>query len=121
MSSKSTAAALSDILKYIADKIERNPELVENFKIEIKIKPEKRVEKATGLSDYDTEDDMFNALKKKNMEQLKSIIRENKLGKTASIAKFKTKEELIKYIIKRVNDRYHKGDSFGRVSPEKVS
>lgn len=121
MSNKSTAAALSDILKYIADKIERNPELVENFKIEIKIKPEKRLEKATGLSDYDTEGELFNALKKKNMEQLKSIIRENKLGKTASIAKFKTKEELIKYIIKRVNDRYHKGDSFGRVSPEKVS
>ncbi len=121
MSNKSTAAALSDILKYIADKIERNPELVENFKIEIKIKPEKRLEKATGLSDYDTEGELFNALKKKNMEQLKSIIRENKLGKSASISKFKTKEELIKYIIKRINDRYHKGDSFGHIPPEKVS
>ena len=64
---------------------------------------------------------LFSGDRNISVEQLKSIIRENKLGKTASIAKFKTKEELIKYIIKRVNDRYHKGDSFGRVSPEKVS
>ena len=35
------------------------------------------------------------------------------------IAKGMTEKELIKYIIKRVNDRYHKGDSFGRVSPER--
>ena len=52
---------------------------------------------------------------------IEMTIRENKFGKTASIASFKTKEEFIRFIIKRINDRYHKGDSFGRVSPEKVS
>jgi len=112
MSNKSNANALSDILRYMADKLEKNPDLVDNLKIEVKIKPEKTVNEKIGLSDYDSEEQLYNALKRKNIEKLKLIIKENKLGTNYSISKLQNKEEIMKFIIKRVNDRYHKGDSF---------
>ncbi len=121
MSNRTNAVALSDILRYMANKIEENPDLVKNLKIEVKIKPEKGLAKEIELSDYDTEEELYNALKKMNLENLKSIIKQNKLGNYSSVSKLVTREELIKFIIKRVNDRYHKGDSFGRSTPVKTN
>jgi hypothetical protein len=119
MSNKSNAVALSDILRYMANKIEENPEIIENLKIDVKLKQDKPAAMKIDLSGYDTEEKLYNALKKKNIKELKSIIKENKLGKDYSTSKLTTRSDLIKFIIKRVNDRYHKGDSFSRPMPEK--
>ncbi len=112
MSNKEKAYELSKLLKYIANKIEKNPDLIDNLKIEIRVKdvPETPKEK---IKLYDLNDnELLKKLKKEDIQTLKSIIKENNLDRSKVTSKIMNKNELINFITKRLHDRYHKGESF---------
>ncbi len=117
MSNKEKAYELSKLLRYIAGKIEKNPELINNLKIEIKIKDadDKIIKKKPNekIKLYDLNDnELLKKLKKESIKTLKTIISENNLDSSKSTLKIKDKDELINFIMKRLHDRYYKGESF---------
>ena len=112
MSNKEKAYELSKLLKYIANKIEKNPDLINNLKIEIRVRgaPDTSKEK---VKLYDLSDnELLKKLKKEDIQALKSIIKENNLDRSKITSKIVDKNELINFITKRLHDRYHKGESF---------
>ncbi len=112
MSNKEKAYELSKLLKYIANKIEKNPDLINNLKIEIKVKDTPDVDK-NRIKLYDLNDnELLKKLKKEDVKTLKIIIKENNLDRSKTTSKIINKDELINFIMKRLHDRYNKGDSF---------
>ncbi len=112
MLNKSKSRELPEILRYLADRIESNPDLMENIHIDIRINEKREAQNRTKITEYRDDKDLLKALKKQNIEALKSFIRDNRLGRGSSIARLKTRSELLEYIEKRLNDRHHRGDSF---------
>ena len=112
MLNKSKSRELPEILRYLADRIESNPELMENIHIDVRIKEKKEVPDKIKITGYRDDADLLRALKRQNMANLKGFIRDNRLGRESNIAGLKTRAELLAYIEKRLNERHHRGDSF---------
>lgn len=114
MSNEEKAHELSKLLKYIAYKLDNNPDLISNIKIDIKMNDAKNssVNKNIDLLKFDDDREMIKKLKRENIETLKYIIEKYNLDRSKKSLKLKDKNELIEFIAKRLNDRYHKGESF---------
>jgi hypothetical protein len=112
MLSKTKSNNLSEILRYIADRLESDPALIDKIHIDIRLDEKKKPAKRIKITEYGNDEELYKTLKSKNIATLKSFIRDNRLGRDSSIAKLKTKSELLDYIKKRLEERNHKGDSF---------
>jgi signal recognition particle subunit SEC65 len=114
MSNEEKAHELSKLLKYIANKLDNTPDLLDNIKIDIKMNEEKHnpINKDIDMLKFDNDKEIIKQLKKENIETLKYIISKYNLDRTKKSLKLEDKHELIKFIVKRLNDRYHKGESF---------
>ena len=112
MLSKTKSKDLSEILRYIADRLESNPDLIDKIHIDIKLDEKKKQETRIKITEYRNDEELYRTLKRRNIATLKSFIRDNRLGRDSSITKLKTKSELLDYIKKRLEERNHKGDSF---------
>ncbi len=112
MSNEEKAKELSKILKYLAIKIEKYPELVENLNIQIKYSEVNKTTNQFDIYKYKDENELVPALKHYNIESLRQIIKNNNLDRNKESGKIKTKNELIKFIEKKIYHRYHRGESF---------
>ncbi len=112
MLSKPQSTELSEILRYLADRLESNPDLMDKIHIDIKINEKRKPAKKIKITEYDDDEQLYNALKRRSVSTLRSFIRDNRLGRESSITRLKTKPELLDYIQKRLDERHHKGDSF---------
>lgn len=114
MSNEEKAHELSKLLKYIASKLEKEPDLLNNIRIDIKMDDREKssINKNIDLLKLNNDNEIIKMLKKENVETLKYIISKYNLDRTKKILKVEDKNELMEFIVKRLNDRYHKGESF---------
>ncbi|MEM0140383.1 MAG: hypothetical protein QXZ44_07245 [Ferroplasma sp.] len=113
MSNEAKAKEVSKILRYLATKFDKNPDLIENFKIEIKyIDMEKSANGNINPFNYDNEEELARALSHESVDSLKLIIKKNMLDRKHETAKINSKKLLIAFIQKGIATKLHRGESF---------
>ncbi len=118
---KIIARKVAKLLRFIAKKIERNPEILNDLNLDIEELP-KPVKKRSRSNVIEInvfeiytkkgEDGLIQELEKLSISQLKHIIRQNGFDPSKLSVKWKKKDRLLNLIVNKVKSRSEKGQVF---------
>ena len=118
---KIIAKKVANLLRSIARKIEKNPELLDDLNLTIEEVPismrEKKKSNVIEMNVFEIysekgEDGLILELEKLSVSQLKNIIRQNGFDPTKLSEKWRKKDRLIDLIVSKVKSRSEKGQVF---------
>jgi hypothetical protein len=119
---KKIARRVSRLLRLLAEKIERNPEIIEELELnkDILIEHRKKEETKQSSIDFDifqvfaegTKQALRQKLELLDVKTLRNVIRQHGFDPSKLAEKWKNKERLINLIIERVAARHDKGKVF---------